>query len=378
MAIHAKLSASGAHRWMACPGSVSAEEGLPNTTSDAAEEGTAAHELAERCLIEEVTADYFLGITFNGFVVDQEMAEAVQTYLDYVLNLPGGHRIEQRVDLSFWIPGGFGTADFISVNDTEITVVDLKYGKGIRVDAYENSQGMMYALGAQRGLGLSGYLRLEKVKVVIVQPRLDHISEYEISPKALLTWGESVREYAAEALQDDAPRLPSLTACQWCRAKGTCEALAKKCNRTVGMEAGIPVPHGELSNDEIADTLPTLPLIKSWIKAVEEHALDAAVRGEIIPGYKVVRGTSRRAWDDEALVTKSMKNAKVRVGEMFTKKLVSPAQAEKLLGKGHRILQVHSIKPEGKPTLVLEEDKRPAIESAAAGFEPVNTTTTIT
>jgi len=172
MTAHAKLSASGSHRWAHCPGSVKAEEGIADRSSIAADEGTAAHELAELVLTHGGACHDWIGkrlIESNAYTVDQEMADYVQQYVDYVKSHSGQHEYEQLVDFSEWVPGGFGTADALVLDGNTLRVIDLKYGKGVQVDAFENTQGLLYALGA-----MSDYeyiAEIEKVVICIVQPR---------------------------------------------------------------------------------------------------------------------------------------------------------------------------------------------------------------
>lgn len=377
MTAHAKLSASGAHRWMTCSGSVQMEGGFPDTASEFAKHGTAAHELAERCLKEDVTAEYFAGQAFNGFEVDAEMVEAIQLYLDYIRNHSGEVLIEQKVDFSPWVREGFGTCDCLIIEGHTASVIDLKYGKGVKVDAENNPQAMLYALGALNEYEFL-FDEISTFKLAIVQPRLDHISEWGVSREDLLAFGQYAKERAEAALAEDAEVTPEEYACKFCKAKASCRALAEHSLQVAaeGFEA-VEVPitlkdPKKLTNKEIAALLPQMKAIVDWAKAVEAFALDELEHGHEVPGYKLVEGRSIRKWADEDAAEKALRGSKLKVADIFTKKLVSPTQAEKLLGKNHPILQEFSVKPEGKPAIAAESDKRPAlVVDVTEGFSKV-------
>lgn len=365
---HAVLSASGAHRWIACPGSVAAESELPDEGRDSpfAAEGTAAHELAETCLRGESDAAGHIGAVFNGFEVDADMADAVQLYVDYVRAIPGHRFIEARVSFAEWAPGGFGTADAVIINGNALHIVDLKFGRGVAVDAEWNPQTMCYAAGALREFGF--LYDIETVCIAIHQPRMDRVSEWELSAADLRGWAETMLRPAAQAaLASDAPRSPGEEQCRWCRAKPVCRTLAEHCLSTavegfaaIGAEIA-PRAIGPLDNAEIGLLLRDAPLIRDWLNALEARAHSEIERGGEVPGWKLVAGRSLRKWADEDKAASALARAKVRASERFVKKLISPAQAEKMLGKAHPVLTDHVVKPEGRPTLAPADDKRPAL-----------------
>jgi len=374
---HATLSASGAHRWLVCAGSVELEKQFPKTTSDFAEYGTAAHDLAERCLTEDVQAGKFAGQKFNGFEVDSEMIAAVDDYLDYVRGHRGTRFIEQRVEYSNFVPEGFGTCDALVIDGNKAAVIDLKMGKGVRVDAKDNPQSMLYALGALNDFDFV-LSDVDNFKLAIVQPRLDHISEYEISRKDLLAFGEYAKRRAALALAPNAEFTPNEKACKFCRAKATCRALAEH-NLSIAAEGFSDIQTqittkrlDVLSNDDIAQLLPQFDSVSCWISAVKAHAQTELENGRDIPGYKLVEGRSVRKWRDEADAEVVLRRSKLKVADIFSKKLISPTQAEKLLGKGHHIMTEQVVRPQGKPIIAPAGDKRPSLEvDPTAGFEKV-------
>ena len=374
---HAKLSASGSAKWSLCPGSVFAEKDLPNTTSVFAEEGTAAHELAELLLRgddELMLVGDVIGVTLpeSGVVVTQDMYDYVQMYVSYVNSLSGELFVEQRVDFSHIAPDGFGTSDAIVINDNTMTIVDLKYGKGVRVDAENNTQGILYALGAVNDYGM--LFHIKTINIVIVQPRLDHISEWTIGIDELNRWGERLKQAAELALSENAPRSPGEKQCQWCRAKATCPALAKLTESTLmtsfdNLDTSKPE---QLTDEQLKVALDNKKLIVSWFDAVETLVTDRLSSGQAFGGYKLVAGRANRAWRDEMTVAKVL-GAVLGDDTIYTRKLISPAQAEKELGKSRaELLDDLITKPEGAPTLVPESDKRPPVNVSKNDFDLIN------
>lgn len=375
---HARMSASGSATWFNCAGSVAAQDGMPETRSVFADEGSAAHELGDICLTQNHSPQDWVGkdlVEWNAWTVTQEMADAVQVYVDFVRALGGEQSYEQRVDFSEWVPEGFGTSDaIVYVAETKtLRVVDLKYGKGVKVYAEENTQGILYALGAYDEYQLSH--EIGQVVITIVQPRLDHIDEWVISVDELLAWGERLKQAADLAMLPDAPRTPGEKQCQWCKAKASCPALLKLTEETLSADFDNLdlITTDKLSDQQMAQALQHKKLIVSWFDAIESVVIDRLASGGEFPGYKMVAGRSSRDWIDEKAAEVLMT---VEIGiddsALFTQKFVTPAQAEKLVGKKHaKTLDAVIAKFEGKPTLAPESDKRPAINVSVNDFDEV-------
>jgi hypothetical protein len=385
MVAHAKLGASNAHRWLACPGSVAAEDGLPNTSSPFAEEGTVAHELAECVLnmaylppehVELKDWAAYATVKSNEFLdlyEDEVMADFVRVYVEYVNNLAAGAdhvEIEARVSYQQWVSGGFGTADAVILKGETLHICDLKYGMGVRVDAEENPQGMLYALGAFYEFDMLSDIK--HVQIHIIQPRLDHISQWEISVPDLLRWAEWVKQRAEETLAADAPRVPGKKQCRFCRAKASCAAL-QKMTQDIILADFDDLEHmpkaNTLTDDQMRRALEAKSLIEAWLGAVEGLVRERLGNGVEFPGYKLVEGKSNRQWSDDGA-------AAVRLADLIgndktyaPRKLISPTQAEKILGKkGAAEIADLITKPSGAPTLAHETDKRPAINISAEDF----------
>lgn len=368
MTAHAKLSASGAHRWANCPGSVIAEAPYPDTSSSFAQRGTLAHEIAEECLRTEASADAFM----DREGVDLELVEGIQFYLDYVRNtvkqMDGELFIEQRVEFSDWVPEGFGTADAIILTPKILDVQDLKMGKGVRVFANNNPQPILYGLGVLQEfefLGLADVIEI--VRLTIVQPLLDHVDVVEYTVEELRDHGAALSVAASKAILPDAPRVAGEKQCRFCKAAANCKALA---------DFNLDLAAGEFSQweknielrdpDEIDLTMLCKILDNSsgftrWLTQIKERAEDEIQNGSSDFGYKMVAGRTSRKWLDEDAAERALKRA-LGAANAFSKKLLTPPAAEKFLGKDHTIMDKHVVKAEGAPTLVPSADKRTAID----------------
>jgi len=369
MSDHAKLGPSSADRWMQCPGSVVLSEGMPQRTSEFAAEGTAAHELAEKLLNGGKRGD------------DMEMADHVVTYVDHVLYLAGTDakntlHIEVRVKVSDDI---WGTADAIVWNpETRVLYVrDLKYGAGVPVEVKGNTQLKIYALAALLTMAYPA----RKVNVGIVQPRCPHpdgyIREVEFDVIDLIDFNAELadavkRVKAAQAATHSTLQQvylnPTEKGCRWCLAAPKCPAIANKAQQVAKVVFAPGLPYDPAA---LAETLDFLPILEGWITNTREFAYSEAEKGHAIPNWKLVPKQARRKWRNEADAAKVLLEFFDKEALFETvQKMLSPAEAEKLLAKDQRsVIGSLVIKESSGHTLVHESDKRDAIRvDAKAAF----------
>lgn len=388
---HAILAPSAAERWTRCPGSVALAEqyGEPDTGSPYAAEGTAAHALAEAALTQGCEPSDFVGDTFGGHVATDDMAEHVTAYTDQVRAIAYADAwVEEWIDVEE-VPGVSGTPDFVGVDDIaeEVHVHDLKYGQGVRVDAAENRQLMLYALGAVRRAQALGYT-ITDARLFIHQPRRSHRDEWAVSVAALEAFAEQARTAARTALAiKDGTELfsrealvASEPACRWCPAKAHCPELAERNAETVAGELFDDVPtmlaHPRdpqgLGTDDLAAILPHLDRVEAWCKAIRGRAAAELQAGREVPGYKLVEGKrGARQWSDPQEAERVLRGTfRLRKDKAYSFKLISPTQAEKLLSP-QRYRKLHNLisQPPGKPALAPESDKRPPISQTADASE---------
>jgi hypothetical protein len=388
---HALYSPSAAHRWMNCAAAVQREQYFPDTSSDAAEEGTAAHELAADVLINGGECADRLGQVYNKrFTVDDDMAADVQRYVNYVRGIHAlacdrvgeenvSIMIEARVQVGELLPESGGTADCIIYNRAEgaLCVIDFKFGRGTRVDAVDNEQLMLYAVGAYMLYAMVGPIKT--ISMAIHQPRKNHIDMHTIETPALQSFLARARAAYEAAIAPSPNAIPGAKQCRWCRAKAVCpEAAGTSLQVVTGSADAFPdlsqplAPRdiSTLDNKQIGQILPYVDMIVNWCEELVSAAHARANKGEQIPGFKLVEGRKgNKAWIDKKQAEATLKRMRVRRDDMYSQTLITPTQAEKLksLGPDQREkLQTLFTQADGKPKLVPESDKRPALEIALA------------
>lgn len=384
---HALLSASGAYRWMSCTLSARLEEkyGEPDKPSAYAAEGTVAHELAELYLrkdilqeLDDATFNDKLAALMDSEYFNDEMFEEVPKYVDYCEEQYRAAQtetpdaailIEQKVDLTQWIPEAFGSNDCIIITDGHMEVIDLKYGKGIPVSAIANKQLMLYALGAYAIFSI--LYDIQSISLTIVQPRLNNISTWNITVVDLLNWGEKeVKPRALIAFEGKGELVPG-EHCRFCKVKNRCRALMEENMKIAQHEFAEP---DLLSDEEIADILQKAPQFIEWINSITTYAQEQAIsNGKNWPGFKLVEGRATRKWLDENKVEEILRANNFGTDEIFEMKLKGLTAMQKLLGKQRfeALLGDAITRPQGKPTLVPIDDKRPALgtEDAVNDFK---------
>lgn len=370
---HALLSASSAHRWLHCPPSAKLTAGVTEAPGEAALQGTAAHALAEHKLRRALKQQSKRPVSEYE---DDEMDSYTNDYVSYVLEqyeqakqaTPGAViYIEQRLDFSYVVPGGFGTGDCLIVADGTLHVIDLKYGLGVLVEAECNPQMMLYAIGA---LALFDALYdIEQVALTVFQPRRENVSTWTISVTELNKWAEQTLKPAAELAANGEGEFCAGTWCQFCRIASTCRARAEANLELAKFEFA---PPAELSADEVADVLAQIPGLTRWASDVQDYALSQALSGERYEGFKLVAGRSIRKYTDETAVAEAAKAAGYR--DIYKRSLLTITAMEKLMGKKQfsEILGDLVVKPEGKPTLVPLSDKRPELQISTAADDFTN------
>lgn len=379
---HALLGPSGASRWLECTPSARLEEQFPDSSSSAAEEGTIAHALAElklRLAIGEIAEDLFnaeLEKLVASPYYNADMREHTSEYATVVLETFAAAQratsdaqlfIESRLDLTEYIPEGFGTSDAVIVADDRLEVIDLKYGKGVAVDARENKQMMIYALGALSAHGI--LYDIKRVRMTIYQPRIGNYSSWECSVEELKKFAKEVVIPKARLAFQGGGDFVSGAHCRFCRAKCRCRAYAEAQLEVAKYEFRAPAL---LSDAEIADILGRAEAFKNWVSSIEEHALtEARDNGKHFEGFKLVEGRSVRTIINPETCATILMEAGYTEEQIYSRSLLGITALEKAVGKKQfsELLGAHIVKPAGKPTLVPLSDKRPEIGSLSGAVE---------
>lgn len=373
---HARLSASSAFRWINCPGSVALSDQCPAPASSSyADEGTLAHAIGELKLryVNDEISNRQLNAKMKPLLQSEyycgEMEEATSYYADAVIEAleAAGEdaelMIEQQFSLSRWVPEGFGTSDAVVIGGGVIQVIDLKYGKGIKVDARNNPQLRLYGLGAANLF--DSLYDFDTVRMTIIQPRLDHISTEELPLSELLAWAEDDVKPRAQMAMDGTDYTAVGDWCRFCPAKAVCRKRAEY-NLSIAKDDFRKPPL--LSDEEIGEVLRRSDELQHWVKDVGDYALEQALAGKQYDGWKLVEGRSVRKYADDLKVAEALKAAGYDEAMLYERKLYGISAMEKIVGK-KRLTETLGdliIKPAGKPVLVPESDKREAINTAEA------------
>jgi hypothetical protein len=378
MSAHALLGASSSHKWLHCTRSARVEETLNEVTSTYANEGRLAHEIGElklrKAFIDPMGQRLFnskLKKLQEDPLYQDEMLRHTDTYVDYISNIvhtftsPPYVAIEKKLDYSSYAPEGFGTGDCIIIGNSTIYVIDLKYGKGVPVSAEHNSQMMLYALGAYTEY--SFLYNLEKVQMVIVQPRLDSISEFVMSTSELLAWGETIKPISQKAYKGEGEFVPG-EHCRFCRAKALCRA---RTDFNISLEDFKEMKPPLISNEEVGQILLRAQNLAKWVSDLQEYALAECLNGNQILGWKAVEGRAVRQFTNHDEAFNILKANGIDEAMLYERKQITLAATEKLLGKPKfkELLQQFVNTPQGKPALAPASDKREEFKRSSATYD---------
>lgn len=380
---HALLSPSSSHRWLNCTPSARLEEPYESTNSAASEEGTVAHELAEHA-IEKYLAGEYLPLLDELPVPDEirnnkyyssEMEHYVTDYVCYVCDiyeLEEGAKmsIERKFDLTTYVPECFGSCDCDIVGDTVLNIIDLKYGKGVRVEAENNTQLMLYALGVLRSLPPEKQSKIETVRMHIAQVRLGYYPVFEMSARDLTHWAIHVLRPTAEKAFAGQGETKVGSHCKFCKFKAQCRAQRD----ALVNEFEVHRETKALSLEEIGDILNKADMFSDWLASVKQFAMSEALSGKHINGWKLVEGRSARVIKDEAEALKRLTDAGFDRESLINTKLKGIGDLERTVGKKPLTVLLDGVivKPQGAPTLAPESDKREPIQPTLDMFAELN------
>jgi hypothetical protein len=370
MGKHARLSASSSHRWLNCPPSARLSENYEDKGSDYAAEGTDAHTLCEYKL-KAALSIHAKDPTDDLSHYNEEMEECAKGYTSFILELLETAKqactdpvvlIEQRLDFSRYVEGGYGTGDCVIVADKMLHVVDYKHGQGVLVEARENPQMMLYALGALEII--DGIYDIDAVSMTIYQPRRNNLSTHTVFKESLYQWAEEVLKPTAELAYNGAGEFQCGEWCQFCKAKHECRARADWNMMLAQYDFRLPPL---LEDHEIESVLGKIDELASWASDVKEYALRTTLGGKQWAGWKLVEGRSNRRFVNEDAAAAAQKAGS---HDIYRQSLVTLTDMERMMGKTKfsEVLGGIVEKPQGKPVLVPESDKRPAIFTANIDF----------
>lgn len=376
---HALLGASSAARWIACTPSARATEGLPDQESTYAAEGTRAHEVCEKALRYKL-AKWEAGKPFDLLSdwaqqsMPTEMFNAANQYVSFLhdqwvgFSCRPGVFIEQEVDVSRWVPGGFGTCDCLMIGGGLLHIIDFKYGQGVPVSPVRNPQLMYYALGAYALF--DGLESIDTVRMSIVQPRIQEEPEtFEMPLADLLDWAREVLQPAAEmAWRGEGAFCPG-EHCRFCKAHPACRGWQEKYGPLAGFEP-LPQP-AALSDEELGEWLQKVEGLAAYARELEDYAQTALLEGRTLPGWKLVQGRSTRKWTDQDAAFRQMEADGIDEAMLYTRTPISLTAAEKMLGKKKfaEVMSAFITRAPGAPKLAKDSDPRPAYDRLE-GFKP--------
>ena len=368
---HALLSASGAHRWLNCTPSARLEREFDDNSGEAAAEGTAAHALSEHKLRRALKLRSKKPVSKYD---SDEMDNHTDGYVEFVLEIIEQAKqtcidpkvlIEQRLNFSQYVPDGFGTGDCLVIADGTLHIIDFKYGQGLLVEAEENPQMKLYALGALELF--DGIYDIVSVAMTIYQPRRENVSTHTVFKESLYQWADEVLQPLAQLAFDGSGEYCSGDWCRFCRAAVKCRARAEEKLKLTQLEFALPPL---LTDAEIEDVLAKLDELTAWASDIRAYALEAAIHhGKQWNGFKLVAGRSNRKYASEEKVAETVKSAGYH--DIYRQSLITITEMERLMGKQkfNEILGGLIEKPPGKPSLVPLSDKRPAINASSAKID---------
>lgn len=377
---HAMLSASGASRWLTCTPSARLEQTVEETESSYADEGTLAHAIAEiliRCKLFSINPNLMLerlkkdwdndheeGSRFDDFY-SEEMWDCVDEYSNYIVaqfaEAPAGAKImqEAKLNLHDYVPEGYGSTDVIILADYVMDVFDYKHGKGVPVDAFNNKQMMMYALGAYLEYNL--LYDIQKIRMTIYQPRIGNISTHTISVRDLMRWAnEIVKPTALMAFQGVGDFVPG-DHCRFCRIRSTCTTNAQYNLQVAKREFDVD----QMTDEQLVKVYERSDSIKNWLNSIDDYMLKQALGGKKFPGLKLVAGRSVRKYTDQEKILDGLTTKGGYGGEqLVNKKILGITAIQKIVSKLHfkEFVEPYLVKPPGAPTLVSEDDQRPEFD----------------